>query len=273
MPSTLRDLTELTTVADDDYFLVSDTSDVINRDKKISRLNLLGTDIAGGGAINTGGFDLTVPATGTAVLRNSAPTPVAGNAVRWVDSNKVEDAGYVAGDAARKTGTGTLDRLAVWHDANTIKDSVIPVTDVARLTFTSTQIFNSNLTFYDTGLIGFSPRQGTFVNVETLAVNTAVTVTGLPNIGLFLFYSSSASAGTLVGFVSYRAASTPYVHITPLSTPATILKPITTATPITGTSAGNSGTFNIQCTGTSGVIIFENQTGVSVVYRVMRLMS
>lgn len=43
MPSTIRDLTELTAVAVDDYFLVSDTSDVTNRDKKISQANLLGS--------------------------------------------------------------------------------------------------------------------------------------------------------------------------------------------------------------------------------------
>src|SRR5436190_7097850 len=43
MPSTIRDLTELTAVAADDYFLVSDTSDVTNRDKRISRTNLIGS--------------------------------------------------------------------------------------------------------------------------------------------------------------------------------------------------------------------------------------
>jgi hypothetical protein len=42
MPSTIRDLTELTAVAVDDYFVVSDTSDVTNRDKRISQTNLIG---------------------------------------------------------------------------------------------------------------------------------------------------------------------------------------------------------------------------------------
>jgi hypothetical protein len=42
MPSTIRDLTELTTIAVDDYFVISDTSDVTNRDKRISQANLLG---------------------------------------------------------------------------------------------------------------------------------------------------------------------------------------------------------------------------------------
>lgn len=40
MPSTIRDLTELTAVATDDYMLISDTSDVTNRDKRISVTNL-----------------------------------------------------------------------------------------------------------------------------------------------------------------------------------------------------------------------------------------
>jgi hypothetical protein len=72
MPSTIRDLTELTTVASDDYLVISDTSDVTNRDKRISRLNLIGGSLTGGGVLATGGFTLTVPATGTAGLLGTA---------------------------------------------------------------------------------------------------------------------------------------------------------------------------------------------------------
>lgn len=74
MPSTIRDLTELTVIAPDDYLLISDTSDVVNRDKRISRLNLIGGALTGGGSLITGGFNLTVPATGTAALLQTAQT-------------------------------------------------------------------------------------------------------------------------------------------------------------------------------------------------------
>lgn len=77
MPSTIRDLTELTTVAPDDYVLISDTSDLTNRDKRISRLNLVGGALTGGGTVATGGFTLTVPATGTASLLGTAQTSTA----------------------------------------------------------------------------------------------------------------------------------------------------------------------------------------------------
>lgn len=149
MPSTLRDLTELAAVAaPDDLFLVSDTSDVINRDKKISRLNLVGSNITGGGSINTGGFSLTVPATGNAVIRNG--NPVAANAVRWTDTNRVEDAGVAFDQMVKRIGSfTTLDMLTIWHDTNTVKGTVVPINDVARLsvgqTYTTLNTFNAGV--------------------------------------------------------------------------------------------------------------------------------
>jgi hypothetical protein len=72
MPSTIRDLSELTAVAPDDYLVISDTSDVTNRDKRISKANLVGATITGGGTIALGGFTFTVPATGTPSLLGTA---------------------------------------------------------------------------------------------------------------------------------------------------------------------------------------------------------
>jgi hypothetical protein len=74
MTSTIRDLTELLAVAPDDYILISDTSDVTNRDKRISKLNFSGGLMTGGGSVATGGFTLTVPATGVASLLGTAQT-------------------------------------------------------------------------------------------------------------------------------------------------------------------------------------------------------
>jgi hypothetical protein len=77
MPSTIRDLTELTAVAVDDYLLISDTSDVTNRDKRISTTNLL---------LN---------------MARKAGTPVAGRVAGWADANTVNDGGFAISDIAR----------------------------------------------------------------------------------------------------------------------------------------------------------------------------
>jgi hypothetical protein len=77
MPSTIRDLTELTAVAVDDYFLVSDTSDVVNRDKRISQANMLGF-----AAIRSG-------------------NPVAGRVASWLNGTQIQDGGFAVSDIAR----------------------------------------------------------------------------------------------------------------------------------------------------------------------------
>jgi hypothetical protein len=77
MPSTIRDLTELTTVAVDDYLLISDTSDTSNRDKRISTANL----------------QLALP--------KKSGTPVAGRVAGWLDANTLNDGGFAISDIAR----------------------------------------------------------------------------------------------------------------------------------------------------------------------------
>jgi hypothetical protein len=64
---TINEFTALSgSVATDDQLLVWDTSAGATR--KISQANLVGGAITGNGTIATGGFTLTVPATGTAAL-------------------------------------------------------------------------------------------------------------------------------------------------------------------------------------------------------------
>jgi hypothetical protein len=106
MTSYVRDLTELTTVATNDYLLISDTSDVTNKDKRISQLNLVGANITGGGTLATGGFTVTWPATGTAVLKSG--TPVAGRVASWLDANTVQDGGFAVTDIARLSQSQTF---------------------------------------------------------------------------------------------------------------------------------------------------------------------
>jgi hypothetical protein len=115
MPSTIRDLTELLAVAVDDYILISDTSDVTNRDKRISKANFSGGLMTGGGTLATGGFTLTLTGNGTLNLGGFTLTAPA------------------TGTAALKTGTPVGTRLAMWSDANTLQDANINVASVAQI--------------------------------------------------------------------------------------------------------------------------------------------
>jgi hypothetical protein len=88
VPSTIRDLTELTTIAADDYFLISDTSDVTNRDKRISRTNL------------------------NSPFKSGAP--VAGRIASWADANTVQDGGFAISDIARLSVANNFAALATF---------------------------------------------------------------------------------------------------------------------------------------------------------------
>jgi hypothetical protein len=66
---TIHALTELTSPSTSDELGIWDVSAA--QYKRIAVSNLLGGTITGGGTIATGGYTLTVPATGTAALRNS----------------------------------------------------------------------------------------------------------------------------------------------------------------------------------------------------------
>lgn len=87
MPSTIRDLTELTAVATDDYLLISDTSDLTNRDKRIAVSNL------------------------QSGVAKKIGTPVAGRVAAWFDANTVSDALINTSDIARLGTVQTLTAL------------------------------------------------------------------------------------------------------------------------------------------------------------------
>jgi hypothetical protein len=161
MPSTIRDLTELTTVAVDDYILISDTSDVTNRDKRISKANLVGANITGGGTIALGGFTFTVPASGTPSLLGTAQAFTA---------LKTFSAGINLGQATNLT---YLD-MGVWPAAPTI------------------QATSSNPTVTYTTQDSFFMRLNTVVFYSfTIVINTISGGTGNLRIGPFPFTSSA----------------------------------------------------------------------------------
>jgi hypothetical protein len=177
MPSTVRDLSELTTVDNADMLLISDTSDVVNRDKRISRLNLVGTNISGGGSISMSSKNITIPADGTVVMRSST-APVALQAVRWLDNNRIEDAGIAFDQMVRRTGSATtLNYVAQWHDDNTIKGTPIHINDVALLgtaqTYTALPTFSAGLRF--------AAGQTTLTHYQTGTFTPALTFGGSAN--------------------------------------------------------------------------------------------
>lgn len=138
---TIADLNELSTPDVLDYWLVRDDSDPADKDKKL-RLGTFpiksGTPVAGNVVkwedsdhIGDAGFL-------AADIALKIGTPVAGNAARWKDATTVEDAGYLAADIALKFGTPTAGRVARWKDANTVEDGGFAVTDIARRSTTNT---------------------------------------------------------------------------------------------------------------------------------------
>lgn len=67
--STIGQLTLATSAAAGDFIEIETAAGVSRR---ITKANFIGAALAGGGIINTGGFTLTVPATGTAALLGAA---------------------------------------------------------------------------------------------------------------------------------------------------------------------------------------------------------
>jgi hypothetical protein len=283
MPNTVRDLSELTTVAADDMFLVSDTSDVLNRDKRISRLNLLGTNITGGGSISTGGKNVSFPADGIVAMKTSA-TPAVGASVRWLDGNTIEGGGVLFDWLLRRpSAVPVANELAVFHDAiNQVRASGIPYTDVARLgvaqTFSAVKTYSAginvgggttNMTYYENGT--FVPRfsfgggdgghttstmTGTYVRVGTMvsceidvrlsALGTAagaVRITDLP---------FTANGNRAIGTVRWTAMTTAYTYMIGqissgmINLTGAVAAATTAATAVTAAQCSNTTTFLVS---------------------------
>jgi hypothetical protein len=101
-------------IVDGDWLIYWKTSTGVQR--RVARSSLLGMTLTGGGTIATGGFTLTVPATGTAALKTG--TPVAGNVARWNDANTVQDAEFAASNVALLGGRSGGQSLSGGTAAN-----------------------------------------------------------------------------------------------------------------------------------------------------------
>jgi hypothetical protein len=105
MPSTIRDLTELTAVAVDDYLLISDTSDVTNRDKRISTSNL------------------------QAGVVKPAGTPVAGRVASWASASQIQDGGFAVSDISRLSTAQSMTALKTFTAGISFGDETLSVYD------------------------------------------------------------------------------------------------------------------------------------------------
>lgn len=76
---TINDLTTTTSAASSDLIPLWVAGSAVTR--KITKLNFMGGVLSGAGTVATGGFTLTVPATGTAALREAANTFTAAQAI------------------------------------------------------------------------------------------------------------------------------------------------------------------------------------------------
>jgi hypothetical protein len=215
--STIRDLTELTTVAPDDYFLVSDTSDVVNRDKRISRTNILtgmvsrvGSPVGGHVAVWTDGVSIQGSGIPFAQMAQKSGTPVAGNNVQWLDANTVGDGGIAVSSLARKSGVPVAGRVASWLDGNTVQDGGFAVSDVARLS--QNQTFAGRATFT---AAGGTSGNGAFIGLGQAGYATRVvmlTTVTKRIYGTFVAFNNTNSV-TLVGTIDILNGATQIITL------------------------------------------------------------
>lgn len=157
-------------IVDGDWLIYWKTSTGVQR--RVARSSLLGATLTGAGTIATGGFTLTVPATGTAALKTGTPT--AGQVAQWDDANTVESAGFAASDVARLSQTNT---------------------------FTNTNVFNGNV-IANAPISGYRYASGS-VDLNDDAIGT------IPNVGdrgMMLVFTNSGS--TEAALVAYRTTAT-----------------------------------------------------------------
>lgn len=139
---TINDLAEVTTIASGDFVAIWRTANADTR--KISRSNLYGGLLTGGGTIATGGFTLTVPKTGTAVVG----TGTSGRIASFSDTNTL------AASTLAKSGAGVLTLSAA--GAYTL---TVPATGTA-VTLDATQtLSNKTLTTPTISATGFTNAQ------------------------------------------------------------------------------------------------------------------
>lgn len=139
---TINDLAEVTTIASGDFVAIWRTANGDTR--KITRANLYGGLLTGGGTIATGGYTLTVPKTGTAVVGSGT----SGRVASFSDTNTV------AASTLAKSGAGVLTLSAA--SAYTL---TVPATGTAALLDAAQTLTNKTLTTPTISGTGFTNAQ------------------------------------------------------------------------------------------------------------------
>src|SRR4030095_14032428 len=124
---TIRDLNELTTPAATDYLLVADTSDLVDKDKKMLMSKV--------------------------VMKSG--TPLAGHAATWLDANTLQDGGVVGKDRYLESAVLLVD-AAFTTNAATKRFATMSAAMAACVGGETVQvapgIYNENVTFASNGV-------------------------------------------------------------------------------------------------------------------------
>lgn len=199
LTSTIGQLTLVTSAAAADLIEIEVAASGLSR--KITKANLIGATLTGGGSIVTGGFTLTIPKTGTVPVG----TGTDGRVAQWSgDANTLAaatlaktGAGVLTLSAAGAytltvpktgtavTGTGTTGRIAEWvTDANTVQASTLAKTGAGVLTLAASGAYTLTVSGTSTvngSLVGSITGGGTLaLGAFTLTVpetGTAVLLT------------------------------------------------------------------------------------------------
>jgi len=131
----------------------------------------------GGTGKDNGSAVLTIPATGTAVLKSG--TPLAGRVASWTDASQVQDAGFAASDVAKKNTANIFDGLQTINAPN-VSTSALIVNDAP-----------SGVTSI------ISVRRGGEIAFE---VNRVGNIVNSPNLIVGVFNIASISAGENISY-------------------------------------------------------------------------
>lgn len=217
--ATIGQLTLATSALDTDLIEFQVAASGLSR--RITKANFIGATLTGGGSIATGGFTLTLPATGTAALKTG--TPVTGRAASWNTANVLQDAGFDASDIARLSQAVTfLSTLRVGGASQFLhlQRAIVTINDTSFTTvatgLTGTALIFLQAVAANNGVSGmlFSVNSGGTL-VFTQVANVAL-MSGAPT-GFFLGYQASGTSLQIQAGASHPATLDLHVGIIQLA--------------------------------------------------------
>jgi hypothetical protein len=249
-----------TTPASGDFFAIWDLDAAAQ--KKVSYTNLLGFTVTGGGTIATGGFTLTVPATGTAALLEAANVFTASNRFGY-DTDSTHYMGRAAigytGVTADNAAFGHLDVMSGTDYA--LRQSNLGVTRLNGSTGTTLYFAINNATqmeldttglgvgnivpSYKLDVNGTSRISGAALFSSAITASSTITATGAIS-GAADTDTTNTLGRAAVGFTTGYSDSASFAHI----------------------DYNNSTDFALRQTAVGGVVHMNTPTGGSLHFRV-----